>query len=69
MKTASIRWEIGERVRIPELERPAIVLSVWINKAGTQYEVAWFDNGDRKTAYMLEAELADAVRCDERTDK
>jgi hypothetical protein len=57
MRNYSVRADVGQRVHIPGLEVDAVVLSILINLQGVQYEVAWFANGDRNTAYVFDHEL------------
>lgn len=48
----------GTRVWVPGLEEWAICRSLNIAYAGTTYEVAWFSNGDRKTAWLYADEFS-----------
>ena len=50
-------FEIGQKVTIVELERTGLVISIWINKAGVQYEVRYFDKAEAKTVYFYPSEL------------
>ena len=48
----------GERVRIPELEQKATVRSISVNQGGSvQYEIHYFANGERKSAYLFADEF------------
>ena len=58
MKTVMVKYEVGERVRIVDLENQlSRVTQVCIGANSTTYEAAWFHNGDRKTAWFHEHEL------------
>jgi uncharacterized protein YodC (DUF2158 family) len=52
-----LKFSIGDRVQITEVERPGKVLSVWLTKTGTQYEVRYFDKAEAKSIYFYEDEL------------
>lgn len=60
MKTYEAKFAVGHRVTIVDLDQQkAVVLSIHIATSGVTYEVAWFVNGDRKTAYLFAHELKD----------
>jgi hypothetical protein len=56
-KQINIEFELGDQVSIKELNRKGKILSIWINKTGTLYEVRYFDNAEAKTVYFYADEL------------
>ena len=54
MKTVilSVKAEIGEEIKCAALELRARVIGLYTTIHGTTYEVAYFHNGERKTAYL-----------------
>jgi len=52
-----LKFSIGDRVQIAEVERPGRVLGVWLTKTGMQYEVRYFDKAEAKSVYFYEDEL------------
>jgi len=53
-----IEFGVGNKVEIIELARKGRVVSIWICKHGTQYQVRYFDNAEAKTVYFYSDELA-----------
>lgn len=49
----------GDRVHVPDLECHAVVTAVLLDGDGLQYRIGYFHNGDRKTCYLLAAEVED----------
>lgn len=50
-------FDIGQQVRITELQWNGIVISIFISEIGIQYNVRYFWNGEAKTVYFFEHEL------------
>lgn len=48
---------LGDRVLIKEVQRPGKVDIVQVDSVGTTYRVAYWDNGDRKVAWLYAEEL------------
>ena len=57
VSTVGIDFEISDNVKIKQLDRIGRVISIWIMKYGTQYEVRYFDNAEVKTVYFFAEEL------------
>lgn len=55
--TLRIKADIGDRVKVPDLELNAVILGIYHTRYHTTYEIAYFHNGDRKTAYLYEHEF------------
>ena len=56
--TIVTKYDIGDLVLIPDLDNTkASVQSIHIGSKGITYEVSWFANGDRKSAYLFDSEL------------
>lgn len=55
--TVESNYVIGDRVYVPDLECFANILSIWIQKNGTSYEIAYFHAGDRKSCHVFDAEI------------
>lgn len=51
------KFNIGQTVRIHELDTKAVVRSAHIFAAGIQYDVGWFNNGTYQSAYLFEDQL------------
>jgi hypothetical protein len=51
------RFDLGDRVIIREVQRPGMVESLTIDFLGVQYRVAYWDNSERKTAWLKADEL------------
>ncbi len=53
--------EIGEVVLVKgEADIHATIVGVLLRESGTEYEVAWFTNGARQTAWVWSCEIAAA---------
>lgn len=50
-------FKIKDRVHIEQLNCNGRILTIWITKFGTQYEVRYFYNGDAKNVYFYEDEI------------
>jgi len=53
------KFDLNQRVLVREIQRPGKVVSLIIDNLGPQYQVAFWDNGERKTAWLLSDELED----------
>ena len=58
-KKIDIQFELCQAVLIKELGRPGRVKSIWVSVTGVQYEVGYFNNGEKKEAYFFAADLAE----------
>lgn len=57
-RTLEIKADVGDHVSIPALElKDAVVLALYVSCYCMTYEVAYFHNGDRKTAYLHDHEF------------
>ena len=52
-----VEHNIGDRVCIPELEKVGVVVSIWVQMKGTQYEVRYFDNAEIHICYFFADEI------------
>lgn len=56
--TIEVKAVVGDRVQVLALElKAAVILAIYHTRYGTSYEVAYFHNGDRKTAYLYDHEF------------
>jgi hypothetical protein len=56
--TIETKFDIGQKVTILDLDRAlSVVQAICIGEKGTTYEVAWFNNGERKAAWVFAHEL------------
>jgi len=56
--TLELKALVGDRIAIPTLElKDAVVVGVYVGRFCTTYDVAYFHNGDRKTAYLYDHEF------------
>lgn len=53
----SIKFQLGQKILVREIQRPGRVDMIQIDSVGTQYRVAYWDNGDRKTTWLYEDEI------------
>jgi hypothetical protein len=57
-KTVKVVADIGDRVKVPALElREAVIRAILLDPEGVQYQIGYFDKGDRKTAYVFGDEI------------
>lgn len=56
-----IEHYIGDKITIIELERPGIILAIYITETGTQYQVRYFYDGVAKTVYFYGFEIDKTV--------
>ena len=52
-----MKFTIGARVRIPELEKDGTVISTHTYSSGNQYSVRYFDNAEAREVLFFESEL------------
>lgn len=57
MKSIPIEYDLGEQVEIHELRCPARVLQIALGRRGVEYEVAYWWNAERQTAWLPGFEL------------
>lgn len=50
-------FDLNQRVLIREIQRPGRVEALMVDFLGPQYRVAFWDNGDRHTAWLPADEL------------
>lgn len=55
--TVAFAFDIGDPVSIIATEHPGIVTGMLQEKAGPQYRVVWWNNGERKNEWLFEFEL------------
>ena len=51
------KFNLDEKVIIREVQRPAVVEALTIDFLGPQYRVVYWDNAERKTAWLKDYEL------------
>lgn len=51
------KCSIGDRVYIRELESRVLVTGIHIGLRGLRYDVEYFHNGKRESAYVFESEI------------
>jgi len=51
------KYDLSQKIWIPELERPGIIIEIYFDSFGLQYKVRYFNNGEVKTVCFLQAEL------------
>ena len=56
--TITTKFDIGQRVRISELDRSGVVTEIYYNEFGVQYRVRYFDNAAPQTVTFYERELS-----------
>lgn len=57
MKTIAFQFTIGQKVMVKEIQRPGVVEILQFDSLGIQVKVAYWDNSDRKSAWLYEWEL------------
>lgn len=53
-------YKLHQRVWIIALEQWGVILSIYVDTMGMQYNVRYFYNGEPRTVYMFPNELAEA---------
>jgi hypothetical protein len=56
-RTEHFKFDLNQRVLVSEIQRPGRVISLIIDNLGVQYQVALWDNGERKTVWLMADEL------------
>lgn len=51
------KFNLSDRVMVTEIQRPGRVTALIIDNLGVQYQVALWDNGDRKNIWLFEDEI------------
>ena len=54
-----LKFTVGDRVKIVELNRPGRVLGVYLCDTGLMFQVRYFDNGKAETVYFYPDELTE----------
>lgn len=58
MKTVTVKFVVGERVKILDLENArSRVTQICVGQNSTTYEAAWFHNGERKVSWFQAHEI------------
>ena len=60
MKNISTKYERGETIVIVEIQRPGIITAIMQDDYGISYRVCYWNNGERKAEWLMEAELKQA---------
>jgi hypothetical protein len=56
--TLTVKADISDKIVVPTLDlKDAVVLAIYHTRYSTTYEVGYFHNGDRKTAYLYDHEF------------
>ena len=53
------KFNINQKVNIPEIKIQGVVQSIWILPQGIKYEVRYFDNAKVNTVFFFEHELSE----------
>jgi hypothetical protein len=56
-RTEHFKFDLNQRVIVTEIQRPGKVIGLIIDNLGTQYQVAVWDNGERKHIWLHADEL------------
>jgi hypothetical protein len=56
-QTVSFQYQIRERVWITELARPGRVVGLYYGETGQQYQISYFDDGEKKTTYLYSEDI------------
>lgn len=57
MRTETFAFDLNARVMVREVQRPGRVDALMVDCLGPQYRVSYWDNGDRKSVWLLADEL------------
>lgn len=52
-----LKFNIGDKIKIKELDREGRVHSIWFTKHGIEFQVRYFYNGEIKEVYFYEDEI------------
>ena len=58
--TCEFKFNLGDRVRLAELNQPGIVEGLSVDGLGKQCRVVYWWNGERRTVWVYEQELQKA---------
>lgn len=56
-RTEQFKFDLNSKVMIREIQRPGVVEALMIDFLGPQYRIAYWDNSERKTAWLHADEL------------
>jgi hypothetical protein len=56
-QTVTIHYAVTERVKIKELDRPGVVIGVFMDGSKIQYRVRYFYQGEAKEVYFYDWEI------------
>jgi len=51
------KYNLAQKIWIPEIERPGIITEIFIDTFGVQYRIRYFTNSEAKTVVFFESEL------------
>lgn len=57
MKTIEIHFSVGDKVMVKEVQRPGRVDMIQLDSVGLQYRIAYWDNSERKNAWLYADEI------------
>lgn len=57
MPMMTLKFELGDRVKIVELKCSGRVVGIFVGDSGAQFNVRYFYNGEAKTVYFYTDEL------------
>ena len=52
-----LEYELHKKVKIDALNRPGVIVGIYIGDLGVQYQVRYFDNAEPRTLYFFPWEL------------
>lgn len=52
------KFDLNQQVLVKDILRPGVVDSLIVDSLGEQYRVTFWDNGDRKSFWLRENEIA-----------
>ena len=50
-------YDLGDKVKLLEIDRPGIVTGLCVDNVGIQYRVVYWNNCDRKTEWVYDQEI------------
>ena len=51
------KFDLLEKINIPEIKRPGIVIAIMQNQTALSYQVSYFNNGKKELSWMYEFEI------------
>lgn len=51
------QYSIGEKIRLIEIDRPGTVIGLLFNHNGPQYQVVYWEQGNRKIEWVFQFEI------------